>query len=451
MSSPTPSHIVEHLRVLISSLPSLDFAEASAQKIDYKLLRSTNASIQYEKQGTEYRVLIKLLKKGRLSSVIGKSSEKSSLADLVHQCYDGLKFSPQISDFSQAPFKIKNELSNIDWSDSSLDVVEDEEKAQRLRNIERKILSHDKRITQTNAYYDEKIEDSVFWTTGAAHPLRKKISKIDIGAESSAENESGPVHARSNDTQTHYYNLDWKLVATRCAKRCISRIGAQPVSSGVYRVLLSSRITQKLVCSIFEALRADMVKEDRSFLAGVFGQRIFSDAVTITDDPFLRARTGNALWDDQGTPTQRCVLIEKGKVISFAHNLQTAKTFRVRSTGHAKRSFETGRNYVGAHNLYMEPSRLDQVDLISQVTGGLYLVETQSPLTFSAKTGDFKLKARGYKVLGNEKYEPIEGAVIKSNFREILSNILFVGRDLKWGEHYGAPSFVVESLRVEGE
>lgn len=443
------TELIERLRVLGGNTPELQGLEFAVKKVKTRLFRAASQTLEFQKEAEEYSILIRMLKNKRLAQVVGNDSTRDGLRALYYKCLDLLKFSPEKPHVEICAFLYNDKVRETNLKDSALELIREDEKIRRLFNLEKKILQNDPRLTVQNCFYSETLEETSHWTKGSPSPLTHSFSNIEIGAQVLAKSGDQIALASATDQQANYYALDWARVAQRSAGRALARLDSTPLSSGNYDVLFSNRIASRLLCSFFEALRADNVLHNKSFLGGLFQQKIFPDSLNVIDDPHLRSLPGSQFWDDEGVPTARTLFIQNGRVINFAHRQKTAKDMGVAPTGHARLNFENGAMSIGAHNLYIEPTHRDHVDLLSFVNGGLYLVEPEAPLSFSTKSGDFYLRTRGYSVADGKPQKPLHGAVIRGNFVDLFSKMTEVGRNLRWGRHYGAPSFMVESIRVE--
>src|SRR3546814_3732361 len=68
--------------------------------------------------------------------------------------------------------------------------------------------------------------------------------------------------------------------------------------------------------AIGHGLEGDFNRKKTSAFSGLMGQRIASPGVTVIDDGTIGDRRGSLTIDDEGTPTERTVLIEDGKLRS---------------------------------------------------------------------------------------------------------------------------------------
>src|SRR5439155_3026824 len=110
---------------------------------------------------------------------------------------------------------------------------------------------------------------------------------------------------------------------------------------------------RSLLGSIFEAVHGESVYRQASFLAGKLGQKVASDTLTVIDDGTIPGLFGTSPFDDEGVPTRRTVVIEKGVLKNYLMNTYTARKLGMKTTGNAARGI-TGNAGIGHGNLYLE-------------------------------------------------------------------------------------------------
>ena len=67
--------------------------------------------------------------------------------------------------------------------------------------------------------------------------------------------------------------------------------------------------------AVGHGLEGDFNRKGTSAFAGRMGQRVAAPGVTVFDDGSLAGRRGSLSIDDEGTPTEKTVLIENGKML----------------------------------------------------------------------------------------------------------------------------------------
>ncbi len=69
----------------------------------------------------------------------------------------------------------------------------------------------------------------------------------------------------------------------------------------------------------------------------LMGEMVASPGVTVVDDGTLNDRRGSLTIDDEGTPTQRNVLIEDGRLVGLMQDRMNARLMGVKPTGNGRR------------------------------------------------------------------------------------------------------------------
>ena len=139
-------------------------------------------------------------------------------------------------------------------------------------------------------------------------------------------------------------------------------------------VIFDPQTARSLLSSIFDAVEGDSIYRQASFLAGKLGERVASDNVTIIDDATLPGLFGTSPFDDEGVPSRRTVVIERGVLKSYLLNAYTARKLGMKTTGNAARGI-TGNTGVGHGNLFLEAGEVEPYDLIRGIRTGLYVTE----------------------------------------------------------------------------
>src|ERR1700738_612605 len=89
--------------------------------------------------------------------------------------------------------------------------------------------------------------------------------------------------------------------------------------------------------AIGHGLEGDFNRKKTSAFAGLLGQRVASPGVTVVDDGSIGGRRGSLTIDDEGTPTQRNVLIEDGILKGYIQDRLNARLMGVAPTGNGRR------------------------------------------------------------------------------------------------------------------
>ncbi len=121
-----------------------------------------------------------------------------------------------------------------------------------------------------------------------------------------------------------------EAVGAEAARRTLRRLGARRVATQRVPIIFAPETARTLIGSIFEAASGDAIWRGASFLAGKLGESIAAPSLTIVDDNTMLLPTGvggfgTSPFDDEGLPSQRTLLIERGVLCNYLLNTYTAR------------------------------------------------------------------------------------------------------------------------------
>jgi TldD protein len=212
------------------------------------------------------------------------------------------------------------------------------------------------------------------------------------------------------------------------AERADKLVSAPLAPGGVFPVLLENKIVGLLAHeAVGHCSEADLV-HGGSFLAGKVSKKVASDIVTLVDDGRYLGGLGTMKYDDEGTPTEKTVVIEKGVVKGFLHSRETAYEFKVQATGNARAwNFEFDP-IIRMRNTYIETGDQSIEELAEGIKEGYFL---KGGLGGQADfTGEFMFGTQeAVKIKNGHLEESLRGVTISGNAFEVLKNVDAIGKD----------------------
>jgi PmbA protein len=232
------------------------------------------------------------------------------------------------------------------------------------------------------------------------------------------------------------------------AERALRRLGAVKVETRKVPVVFEPRTARALVDHIFDAVHGGAVYRNESFLAGKLGERVASEKLTVIDDGTMPGLFGTSPFDDEGVPTRRTVVIEKGVLRSYLLNSYTARKLGLKTTGNASRGL-AGNAGVGNGNLYIEKGDSSPEQLVAGIRDGFYVTELMG---FGANivTGDYSRGAAGLWIRNGELAFPVSEVTIAGTLQQMLLNLEAVGADFEFRGSMAAPTLVISEMTVGG-
>jgi TldD protein len=160
------------------------------------------------------------------------------------------------------------------------------------------------------------------------------------------------------------------------------------------------------------------------------GQRIAWPGVTVIDDGTLADRRGSLSVDDEGTPTNRTVLIEDGVLTGYLQDRLNARLMGVRPTGNGRRQSFAHAPMPRMTNTVMLAGPHSPEEMIRSVRRGLYAVNFgggQVDIT----SGKFVFSANeAYLIEDGKVTAPVKGATLIGNGPDALTKVSMVGNDM---------------------
>jgi PmbA protein len=231
-----------------------------------------------------------------------------------------------------------------------------------------------------------------------------------------------------------------KYIGEQAAMRAVARLNPQKIKTQQAKILFAPEMARGILSSFLSAISGGNLYREASFLLGKLGQKVFSDLITLTEEPLLKHGLGSAAFDSEGVRTQRRVLIEQGILNGYILGSYSARRLGMATTGNAG----------GVHNLLVTPGQYNQEQMVKNMDTGLLVTELMGQ-GINIVTGDYSRGASGFWVENGEIQFPVDGVTIAGNLAEMFNNIIAVGNDIDQRGNIQTGSLLVSSMMIAGE
>ena len=243
----------------------------------------------------------------------------------------------------------------------------------------------------------------------------------------------GPGRRMGLETFTELINP--KDVGIKAAKQAVTMAGAGYCPAGVMPVAIDNGFGGVIfheACG--HGLEASSVAYGQSVFAGKLGQKIANEKVTAIDDGTIPNAWGSINIDDEGTPAQRNVLIEKGVLKSYMVDKFNGRRMGMASTGNSRRQSYRHTPTSRMTNTYIAAGEDKNEDIIGSIEYGLYAASMGGG-SVNPITGEFNFAVNeGYIVRNGQICEPVRGATLVGKGSDVIQNIDMVGSDMDMGQ-----------------
>lgn len=324
-----------------------------------------------------------------------------------------------------------------------------ERRIEMAKRAEAAALAVDPRITNSEgASFDSSVSGRVFANSrgfvGSYRTSYCSVSAVPVATQNgSMERDYWFTIARN------YKGLeDAETVGRKAAERALRRLGAVKVETQRVPVIFEPRIAKSLLGNIFDAVDGRAIYRKASFLAGKLGEKIADEKITIIDDGTLPGLFGSSPFDDEGVPTRRTPVIERGVLKNYLLNTYTARKLSLKTTGNASRGI-TGNAGIGHGNFFLEAGERSPEEMIRGVKNGFFVTELIGS-GVNTVTGDYSRGAVGSWIRDGELAFPVSEVTIASTLQEMLNGIAEIGNDLEFQGSVSAPTIMLGEMTVAG-
>jgi len=328
--------------------------------------------------------------------------------------------------------------------------LETEVKIEAARRAERAALDADPRIFNSEgASFDTHLGRHIFANSrGFAGEYRS----------SSCSLSTVPV-ARDGESmeRDYWYTLSRSFsgleppeeVGRKAARRALRRLNPVKVPTQRVPVVFDQGAARSLLDNIFEAVHGMSIYRHESFLAGKLGERVAAENVTVIDDATIPGLFGTSPFDDEGVPSRRTMVIERGILKSYLLNTYAARKLGLKTTGSASRGL-TGNAGIGHGNFFLDKGVQTPEQVIAGVTNGFFVTELMG-FGVNVVTGDYSRGAAGLWIKNGELAYAVSEVTIAGNLKEMLMGLETVGSDLEFRGSTAAPTIKIGEMTVGGK
>ncbi len=318
------------------------------------------------------------------------------------------------------------------------DDVQTREKTDLLREACMAASAVDEKISQVDgSYLDSDRAILVANTEGLCREDRKVRTRLAISAVASdgGENQSGFYGPGGGVGVEFFECVSPRAAGERAARQALTNLCAAYCPAGTMTVAIEHGFGGVIfheACG--HSLEATSVGIGASQMAGRLGQQIANPKVTAIDDGTIAGGWGSSNIDDEGTPTQRNVLIENGILKNYMVDRLGARRLDMPMTGCGRRENYTFEPTSRMTNTFIDNGPDENEDIIASIEYGLYAKEMGGG-SVNPLTGEFNFAVKeGYIVRNGKICEPVRGAALIGTGSQILQDIDMVGKNLKTGQ-----------------
>ncbi len=449
------------IRTGVSRGTKLDFTDLKSKEISSHYI--TKCGIRAFNNGGWGFCVLKDLNKKSILSGFQKAIKLAKLSESF--CKNKFKIA------ARDPF-IKQFRAN---RRKNLDDVDIEEKINLIKHHEKIATDYSSKIKNTHTLYVDGHTQSVLINSFNSYILQdlsflRMFSFVytqENGVIQSAVNSIGGIGGYEIVETENAEKLSEKT-----AKEAVDLLKAKSPIGGKFTIITDPKMTGTIIHEAFgHAVEADSVLNNASILKGKIGENIASNGVNILDNPTMGQGKklnlpyelfGCYFVDDEGIPSQKTSIIEKGVLKSYLHNLETSSRMESSPNGHGRASSVSFRPQVRMGFTFLEPGDWSMEEIIEETKEGILCEDFLYGYT-EPSTGNFQFKCKfSYKIENGEKKELMRDVSLSGMILEVLNKISAIGKQTSYSDGMcgkggqsvrvcdGGPYIRIEDITVGG-
>ena len=341
----------------------------------------------------------------------------------VKSGYSGIVAAPPIST-NQSLYSGESPLNAISFAD----------KIATLSAIDSYARKRDSRVTQVmTSLAAEMVAVQIIRGDGSSFADLRPLVRLNVTVMVTQDGRQEVGSHGAGGRVGYQAYLDpkfWQSAVDEALRQALVNLGSIPAPAGEMPVVLGSGWPGILLHeAIGHGLEGDFNRKKTSAFSGLMGQRVAAPGVTVVDDGTIPDRRGSLSIDDEGTPTNRTVLIEDGILKGYLQDRLNARLMNMTPTGNGRRQSYAHLPMPRMTNTIMENGKYEPKEIIASVKRGVYAANfgggqvdiTSGKFVFSA--------SEAYMIEDGKIGAAIKGATLIGNGPDVLTKISMLGND----------------------
>jgi TldD protein len=313
-----------------------------------------------------------------------------------------------------------------------------DEKLEAMIALEKETAGAASEIHTAISRYSEMFEEKIVVTSDGAAASQKLVRpELRLAAFADGKGDSvvaGNGVGVTGDWECLFNHHRARGIVDETARTAVELLGAPHVPGGETTVILEPSVVGLLSHeAVGHTVEADFVASG-SVAAGKIGTPVASELVTMADSGTMGygGFPGGAIpFDDEGIPAKKTTLIDRGTLVGYLHNRETAAMYGTDPTGNGRAWLYSDEPLIRMTNTYIEPGDSELEAMIASTKSG-YLIAGAAGGQADA-TGEFMFGCSYAREITNGKLgRKFKEVTISGIAFDVLQTVDAVSREFQW-------------------
>lgn len=244
--------------------------------------------------------------------------------------------------------------------------------------------------------------------------------------------------------KTNKDSLNMKDNLIKNIKMALKQTKKEKLKTQKYDIIVDSTVMKSILSNFIDMLSATNIRQKISCLEGKLNEKVFSDKLTIIEDPKNDDYPGATIFDDEGTETEKKEIIKDGVLKTYLYNIKEAKEQNQKTTGN-------GYSSISTRNMYIKPGDKTLEEMMKKLKNGIYITDCMGSMNtaINPNTGNISLQIFGFIIENGEIKCGFEPSVMTTTIFELLSNIEEMENQVTFiKQSVGSPCLLVKDISI---
>lgn len=244
--------------------------------------------------------------------------------------------------------------------------------------------------------------------------------------------------------KTKKESLNMKDNLIKDIKLTLKQAKKEKLKTQKYDIIIDSTVMKNILSNFIDMLSATNIRQKISCLEGKLNEKLFSDKLTIIEDPKNKDYPGTTIFDDEGTETSKKEIIKDGVLKTYLYNIKEAKEQNRKTTGN-------GYSSISTRNMYIKPGSITLEEMLKKLKNGIYITDCMGSMNtaINTNTGNISLQIFGFIIENGEIKCGFEPCIMTTTIFELLSNIEEIENQVTFiKQNVGSPCLLVKNISI---
>ena len=258
------------------------------------------------------------------------------------------------------------------------------------------------------------------------------IFTVSVVAESGNERERAQSGDGGRIGMSFVTEERVKKWAEAAAREAVLLLDAKQAPAGMMPIILGPGDSGILLHeAIGHPLEADFNRKGTSAYSGRVGELVADPQCTIIDDGTVPHDRGAINVDDELNPSQKTVLIENGRLVSYMYDEMSARFFERESSGNGRRESYRFQPLPRMRTTYMLNGNFQPGEIIENTKKGIFCKTFRGGQVDISNGNFIFVPSEAYLVEDGKISHPVKNFSLIGNGPEALSKVTMVADDFR--------------------